>query len=105
MLRNQEIATAIILDGEALSNAINKEGFVDLVVQVPTGSHAAAVTIQILSGDNATWIDATTLADTTNIIKPLAAAELAAVGAARNIRLKLGSNVTGDKTYYVHMSS
>lgn len=104
-MKLQQVNLATIANGETVSSEINKEGYDQLAIEVPSGDHAAAVTIQILSGDGTTFIDAVTLADTSNQVKPLSVAELAVVATATRIKLKLGSGVTGDKSYYVHMSN
>lgn len=105
MLRQQSISSVIFQNGESVSSSINKEGYAWFTVEVPSGDEAAAVTVQIQSGDGSTWIDALTLADTSNRIKGLSSVELAALGPVLNIRLKLASAVSGEKKYFLHMSS
>lgn len=105
MYRRSAILTATIPDGTAVSNAVGVENFPWLLLEVPSGNEAAAVTLQVLSGDGSTWIDAVTLSDTTNRIKGLSSSELAVFGPMAQCRLKLGSNVSGDKTYYLHVTT
>lgn len=105
MDRYQQIFEAKIADGETVSNEVNVEGYAWMIVEVPSGDEADAVTIQVLSGDGSTWIDALTLADTSNQIKGLSSDEIAAIGPMRRIKVKLGSAVSGDKTYYLHLST
>lgn len=104
-MRNQQIAQAIILDGETTSNVVNVEGFAWMFVEVPSGDESTAVTVQVLSGDGSTYIDAFAIDDVTNQIKVLTSEELATFGPMRMIKLKVGSGVSGDKTYYCHMST
>ena len=104
-IRNKEVARAIIADGGTTSNEVQFGNFAWLTVEVPSGDAAVAVTVEIKSGDRSTWIEAFTIDDTTNRIKPLTAEELATLGPVRAFRLKVGSEVSGEKIYYCHLSN
>lgn len=104
-IRNKQVNRAIILNATNVSNEVQFGNFAWLTIETPSGDGAVAVTVEVKSGDGSTWIEAFTLDDTTNRIKPLTSEELAAIGPFGSFRLKVGSNVTGDKTYYCHLSN
>ena len=99
----QKITRAIFVNAATTSSAVSFNGYRSFVLEVPSGDHAAAVTVQTLSGDGSTWLDVLTLADTTNCVKGLTAAEQLIIEPLLQIRLKLGSGVSGEKIYYLHM--
>lgn len=105
MERLQQVVSAVILNGATVSSEVLVEGFCWMFVETPTGDGAVAVTVQVLSGDGSTYIDAFEIDDATNQIKGLTSEELAIMGPAKKIKLKVGSGVSGDKTYYCHLST
>lgn len=104
-MTRQALAQAIFTNGTTTSSTVNFEGYRTFTLEVPSGDAAVAVTVQMLSGDGSTWIDAQVLADTTNQIKGLAVLEEIKLAPLKMIRLKVGSGVSGTKTYYLHMST
>lgn len=105
MNRQQQISVAIFEDSATTSSAVNFASFKNFALEVPSGDHGTAVTVQALSGDGSTWIDVLAITDTTNRVKGLTALEQIAFEPLGKIRLKLGSGVSGQKTYYLHMIS
>jgi hypothetical protein len=104
-MRHQQIASLVFQDTDTISSEANVEGFAWAFLEVPSGDGAVAVTVQILSGDGSTWIDAFTVDDVTNQIKPFTSEELSLFGPMAKVRLKVGSGVSGVKTYYLHLST
>lgn len=104
-IRNKESARAIIADGGTTSSSLRFDNFAWLVIEVPAGDHATAVIVDIKSGDGSSWIEAFTVDDVANRIKPLTAIELATIGPFREFRLRVAGAVTGEKVYYCHMSN
>lgn len=104
-IRNKQIARAIIANGNTVSSSVQFGNFAWLVVEAPAGDAAAAVTVEVQSGDSSSWIEAFAIDDVTNRIKPLTSVELAAIGPFGEFRLKLAVAVYSEKTYYCHMSN
>lgn len=105
MDEQQQIARAIFEDAATTSSAVNFSGFRSFALEVPSGDHGTAVIVQMLSGDGSTWIDVLAITDTTNRVKGLTVLEQLAFEPLRQIRLKVGSGVSGQKIYYLHMIS
>lgn len=103
MDEQQQIARAIFENAATTSSSVNFSGFRSFALEVPSGDHGTAVTVQALSGDGSTWIDVLTITDTTNRIKGLTAAENLVIEPLQKIRLKLSVGVSGQKIYYLHM--
>ena len=104
-VRTKQINRAIIANGGTSSNAIEFGSFAWLAIEVPSGDAAVAVIVDVKSGDGSSWVEAFTVDDTANRIKPLTAEELAIVGAFREFRLRVASPVGSEKIYFCHMSN
>ena len=104
-VRNNEIARAIIANGNTTSNSVQFGNFAWLTLEVPSGDHATAVTVEVKSGDGSSWIESFTIDDVANRIKPLTSEELATIGPFQEFRIKVVGAVSGEKVYYCHMSN
>jgi hypothetical protein len=79
-IRNKQTGRAIIANGNTVSSAVQFGNFAWMALEVPAGDAAVAVTVEVRSGDSVSWIEAFTIDDVTNRIKPLASEELAVIG-------------------------
>ncbi len=92
------ITTKITADRSA---EINMSGRTIFTIELPAANAADTLKIEVLSGDNTTWIELLTVTSTGRL-RPLTPSETNAVAGFQKIRLFLSTSAGNGSNAYIH---